>query len=95
MPNDRKVSSVGHDGQTIENVSDGKEDTKSEAEDVGQKPDDTNDVKDNKKEEENDNTGDERDNEEENDDDVPTIPSAPPAEEIQELWEHVPAFTQQ
>ena len=95
MPNDRKVSSVGHDGQTIENVSNGKEDTKSKAEDVGQKPNDTNDDKGDKKEDENGNTGDERDNEEENDDDVPTIPSAPPAEEIQELWEHVPAFTQQ
>lgn len=84
MPNDRKVSSVGHDGQTIENVTDGKEDTGKEAEDVGQKHDVSDDVKDDDtKKDETNVAGDEKDDEEENED-VTTIPSAPPAEELQE-----------
>ena len=86
MPNDRKVSSVGHDGQTIENVTDGKEDTGKQAEDVGQKHDVSDDVKDDDTKipkDETNVTGDDKGDEEENED-VTTIPSAPPAEELQE-----------
>ena len=87
MPNDRKVSSVGHDGQTIENVTDGREDTGKEAEDVGQKHNVSDDVKNDDAKSPKDKTnvaGDEKDDGEEENEDVTTIPSAPPAEELQE-----------
>ena len=84
MPNNRKVSSVGNDGETIENISDGNQDTRSEAEDVGHKQD-VPDVKDDKNkmsEDETDAADDERDNDET--EDGATVLSAPPAEELQE-----------
>ena len=81
MPNNRKVSSVGNDGETIENVSDEKQDTRSEAEDVGHKQD-VSDVKDDENKMSEDETGDDMDNDE--NEDGATVPSAPPAEELQE-----------
>ena len=85
MPNNRKVSSVGNDGETIENISDGNQDTRSEAEDVGHKQD-VPDVKDDENKMSEDETDaaddDERDNDET--EDGATVPSAPPAEELQE-----------
>ena len=84
MPNNRKVSSIGNDGETIENISDGNQDTRSEAEDVGHKQD-VPDVKDDENkmsEDETDAADDERDNDET--EEGATVPSAPPAEELQE-----------
>ena len=76
MPNRRKISSVAN-GETIENAGDDKEeDIKDEAEDVGQKKEASDD--------EGDADKDDDDNVDNKDDEDDTIPSAPPAEDLQE-----------